>query len=361
MKVSIALPGYFTQPIGGFHVHYTYANRLAALGHDVSILFPRWLISKASWKGPIGAAIWGARNRIRNRPLTPSFPLRPDVRVRFLPDLCASLPHADILIATAWQTAELIKSASADCGVKFYIVYDYEYWKTADPKTAERIAKTYTTDFNIISTSHAVEQMLIKCGVTPLDRITCGVDLDAFGVDIVPRSRPPLSIGFPLRPEAFKGRADAYRAFGILRQIYGEKLKIRAFGGASVDDVPSWVDCVRRPSKTELRAFYNSTAIFLVPSHFEGFGLPAAEAMACGAALVTTDNGGSTEYAISDQTAIVTPPQDPLAMADAIGRLLENQVLRLRIADAGTAYVQRFDWKKSAAALERALRDSLCW
>lgn len=104
-----------------------------------------------------------------------------------------------------------------------------------------------------------------------------------------------------------------------------------------------------------VREVYNQSKVFVQPSVHEGFGYPAVEAMACGAALVTTDNGGSSDYAIDGETAVVTPVNDVAALASSIAGLLDDEPTRLRLAHAGEQYVRRFDWALSAAQLEAHL------
>lgn len=73
----------------------------------------------------------------------------------------------------------------------------------------------------------------------------------------------------------------------------------------------------------------------MVASHFEASGLTGVEATACGAALVTADNGGCRDYALHGQTAFMAAPQSQERLADAVSRLLDNDVLRVRLAQAG--------------------------
>ena len=130
--------------------------------------------------------------------LTPHFKFRDGVRIKFVSDLGgARLPKADALIATSFHTAELLRHAPVTRGRKFYIVYDYEYWRTAEPATRKRIERTYSADFQIISTSGAVDGMLRQCGAIPRARIPCGIDFDVFGRDIPSALRTPLTVGFP--------------------------------------------------------------------------------------------------------------------------------------------------------------------
>jgi glycosyltransferase involved in cell wall biosynthesis len=111
------------------------------------------------------------------------------------------------------------------------------------------------------------------------------------------------------------------------------------------------------PTDADLAAFYNEVRVFLLPSRVEGLGLPALEAMACGAAVVVTDNGGSRQYAADGVNALVVPPGDAPAMQDAILLLIRDDELSTRIARAGAATASGFTWDRAIDALERTLVD----
>ena len=112
------------------------------------------------------------------------------------------------------------------------------------------------------------------------------------------------------------------------------------------------------PQDFIVNEIYNRSRVFLCASRYEGFGFPCVEAMACGAALVTTANGASADYAIHDETALVCEPEDVTAMADSIERLLRDDEERLRLARQGGEFVrQHFDWDRSAEMLETFLND----
>jgi len=100
---------------------------------------------------------------------------------------------------------------------------------------------------------------------------------------------------------------------------------------------------------------YNATRVFVQASRHEGFGLTPVEAMACGAALVTTDCGGSRDYAFADETAIVVPPEDPMALADAVESLLDDDERRAALAAAGERLVRTFRWERTSVLLEAFL------
>jgi glycosyltransferase involved in cell wall biosynthesis len=97
---------------------------------------------------------------------------------------------------------------------------------------------------------------------------------------------------------------------------------------------------------------YGQATVAVVPSLYEGFSLPAVEAMASGVPLVTTTGGALPEVVGEDGvTGRLVPPGDPGALALAIGGLLDDQELRSRLADAARRRIlERFTWKACAAS-----------
>jgi glycosyltransferase involved in cell wall biosynthesis len=134
-------------------------------------------------------------------------------------------------------------------------------------------------------------------------------------------------------------------------------LEVVAFGVQPPEHVlPSWVTFVKQPPAQELvDEIYNTSRVFLCTSWVEGFGLANVEAMACGVALVTTNNGGSNDYAYHDETALVAPGGDAAALTEHIITLLGDDDRRVALATAGNQYVQRFQWDRTAELLEAFL------
>ena len=109
-----------------------------------------------------------------------------------------------------------------------------------------------------------------------------------------------------------------------------------------------------RISNEELVQEYNRAEAAVVPSLFEGFGLPALEAMACGLPVVATSAGALPEVTGPDGVAaLLVPPADPEALARAIRRLLSSPSLRRQLGgQARRRAEQNFSWAKAAAATE---------
>jgi glycosyltransferase involved in cell wall biosynthesis len=106
---------------------------------------------------------------------------------------------------------------------------------------------------------------------------------------------------------------------------------------------------------------YAEAEVAAVPSLYEGFSLPAIEAMACGVPIVATTGGALPEVVGRDgETGLLVPPRDPGTLATALLRLLNDADLRARIGTAGRARVlDRFTWRSTAAATVEQYRAAL--
>ncbi|MDT0266748.1 glycosyltransferase family 4 protein [Streptomyces sp. DSM 44915] len=112
------------------------------------------------------------------------------------------------------------------------------------------------------------------------------------------------------------------------------------------------VEFVKGISDAELADLVRGAQLACVPSLYEGFCLPAAEAMAAGTPLVATTGGAIPEVTGPDgEACLAVPPGDAEALAAALGRLLDDAPLRERLAAAALARVLgRFTWQHTARA-----------
>jgi glycosyltransferase involved in cell wall biosynthesis len=103
-------------------------------------------------------------------------------------------------------------------------------------------------------------------------------------------------------------------------------------------------------SDQRLVELYAEAEVAVVPSLYEGFSLPAVEAMACGVPLVATTGGALPEVVGTDgETGLLVAPGDPGELALAISRALDDAGLRARLGAAGRERVlERFTWRATA-------------
>ncbi|GHJ37950.1 glycosyltransferase family 4 protein [Streptomyces sp. TS71-3] len=121
------------------------------------------------------------------------------------------------------------------------------------------------------------------------------------------------------------------------------------------------VSFVKGISDEELVDLIRGSQVACVPSLYEGFSLPAAEAMATGTPLVATTGGAIPEVAGPDgETCLAVPPGDAKALAAALGRLLADGELRARLGAAGRARVlDRFTWARAAQGTAERYREAI--
>ncbi|MFN0027877.1 MAG: glycosyltransferase family 4 protein, partial [Acidimicrobiales bacterium] len=198
---------------------------------------------------------------------------------------------------------------------------------------------------------------LVPLGVAPVevDPAVAAEVLARYGLD-----RPfVLSVGtleprknLPALVEAFArlGRADVdlvlvgaagwkTKVEDLVRPL-GERVRVLGF----VPDV-------------DRDALYASAAVFCYPSLFEGFGLPVLEAMAAGAAVITSA-GIATAEAAGD-AAVLVDPHDVAALSAALGELLADPAAAAELRAAGRARAAAFTWDRSAELTVQAYRE-LC-
>lgn len=107
----------------------------------------------------------------------------------------------------------------------------------------------------------------------------------------------------------------------------------------------------------ELPWWYRAAEVFVYPSQFEGFGLPILEAMACGTPVITTDASSLPE--VAGDAALLTPPDETPALADALLRVLADPQRRAEMRGAGLRQAARFPWTRTAAETVAVYRAAL--
>jgi glycosyltransferase involved in cell wall biosynthesis len=113
-----------------------------------------------------------------------------------------------------------------------------------------------------------------------------------------------------------------------------------------------------RIENEEFAGYYSNSTIAVVPSLYEGFGLPAAEAMACGVPLITTSGGALPE--VVGKAGIIVPPADSAALAKEIIFLFNNAEQRKKMAKAGIERVNSvFNWPIAAKETVKVYREAI--
>jgi len=353
MKITLLTP--HVNIGGGVKIILEYATRLAERGHEVTVICPQPTFAKMRVKGRNIPTVLPKRTLMNLLKIKPSW-LDIIAHIKYVSSYEERhIPDGDIVIATAWQTARYVKNYSPEKGKKYYLIQHYETLYHA-PNSKKEADETYTYPLNKIVVSSWLKELMEEKFNSVAELIINPVDFTEFY---------PTRNGYNSEKSicmlhhfyAWKGCNDGMRAFEIAKKKYRD-IRLIMFG-AHIKKVRVDYDYYYRPWGDKLREIYNSCDIFLCPSWREGFGLPSAEAMACKCALVTTDHGGSRDYAYHEKTALVSAPKNAELLGKNLIRLLENEELLKTIAKNGYEYVRRYTWDKAVDKMEKIFREEL--
>ena len=337
MKITFLCP--HLRIAGGVRAILTYADRLAAAGHAVEVVVPAKSRARALWRS-LGRAgpewIPGFRARIvwvdRWR--------------------ASALPDGDAVVATAWQSAATVAAAPARCGRKSYFVQHYESLYHGE---AAAVDATYRLPLRKIVISTWLRDVMRERFGSEAEILVTPVDPALFHTVpvTVQTSRPRVLM---LHHEyAWKGTADGFAA---VARVKGRipALHLVGFGVSAPRSPAAYDEFHANPPQERLADLYSGCEIYLCPSWDEGLGMPPMEAMACGAALVTYDNGGCRDYARDGETALVARRRDVADLAAKLERVAADPALRARLAAAGSEFVRgAFEWGRAVRRLEEIL------
>jgi glycosyltransferase involved in cell wall biosynthesis len=227
------------------------------------------------------------------------------------------------------------------------------------PRLAARHAAR--ADQVVVISRHTAEAVEHRLGVPPA-RIT---ECPPGAPDWPSRDREPTD-GCLL----FLGTLSARKNPGVLLDAY-ERLLARqlsvpplALVGRIDPDAAGVVERARRPplaghvhlpgyvTEADRIAWFRRALLFVLPSHTEGFGMTALEAMTVGVPVIAADRGALPEV-VGTAGRLITP-DDPDALAAAIAEVLANPSLRLHMSEAGRRQSQQFTWARTAHALRGA-------
>ncbi len=130
------------------------------------------------------------------------------------------------------------------------------------------------------------------------------------------------------------------RGWAVRLTIIGDGGERAALEGqAARRGLQDHVEFLGERPQAELPRYYGECAVFVLPSIREGMGLVLAEALLCGAPVIAVNSGGVTDIVKDEETGLLVPERDPVALAGAIERLLNDRALASRLAANGGAWV----------------------
>lgn len=111
------------------------------------------------------------------------------------------------------------------------------------------------------------------------------------------------------------------------------------------------------PKQIEIGNILRNTDIFICNSEYESFCLPALEAMTCGAAVITTDNGGIRDFVIDRFNALVVKKHNQKDLTEKIELLINDIELKEKLMKNGIETSKKFTWEESVNKMEKYYKE----
>jgi glycosyltransferase involved in cell wall biosynthesis len=158
--------------------------------------------------------------------------------------------------------------------------------------------------------------------------------------------------------EPRKNLAMLFRAYTRYRERVGRRAATLVLAGAPgwrADDELAALDQLRRegkavwfdhPNDEQLVLLYNAASLLALPSHYEGFGLTAIEAMACGTPVIASSSSSLPE--VVGEAGVLLAPDDEAGWAEALREVGENRQKRETMIAAGLKLAEGFSWARAA-------------
>ncbi len=341
MKINFLTP--HLRISGGTRIILMYASLLAKEGHDVTV-FVR------------------STNTIRRTVANifhlgyPKWIKDFKARVSRVSDFTEkSIGRADIIVATTFTTAKTVSNFGVEAGKQFYLVqHDEGLYHGDRSKVDEALAlpqkkivvSTWLRD--ILRDNHAQSSEVL---LNP-------IDTDLFR-PLPKSSHEEIRILLLHHVYKWKGTKEGIEIVKKLKNTY-PKIRLMGFGVRDLNAGGMFDEYYFDLPQEKLPWLYNRADIYLCPSWDEGAGLPSMEAMSCGTALVTYDNGGSWDFAFDGKTALVAKHRDMEDLERKLEVLIKDTELRESIVKNALQFFEHHPtWKDQVARLEEIFKEEL--
>ena len=261
-----------------------------------------------------------------------------------VPHLLKTLPNDKIKLVTALHVnlESALRSTSAETAAW------YAHW----------VAFHRLLSVPTIITSQEAEEGARRLGIRTDKLIYGGIDLGFFRPPEAPRPEQPLTVTLYCDPNPQKGREAGVEALRLVKKRFPE-VRIGSLGIVTPEQSRDFDRNYGYLHREEYARALQESDIFLYPSLYDGFPAPPLQAMASGAALVTTEVEGVGSYAEDGVNCLLCRPGDIDGMAGQVARLIQDTALRETLRHNAPQAAERFSIERSAADLLEFLEDPI--
>jgi D-inositol-3-phosphate glycosyltransferase len=336
----------------------------------------------------------GFGNRIVHVPAGPESPMAKDRLAEYLPgfvDYIVAFAQAkreryDLIHSHYWLSGLASLDLRAVWGAPMIQMF---HTLAAMKNRVARSPDEGATDFRLETESHLLRQSdrivaatqaelaqfqwLYHVDISRVVVIPPGVDVARFYPIPADEAREFIGVQADARMVLFVGRIEPLKGIDTLMEAVALLKKegvprrgplcLAVIGGDSEDNgepgsdemarlhelrerlgIEDMVTFLGKRDQDTLQYYYSAAEVVVVPSHYESFGLVALEAMACGTPVVASETGGLVFLVRDGETGFHVPAGDPAALADRLGQLLEDELLRQRLGKQASEYAKRYAW-----------------
>jgi glycosyltransferase involved in cell wall biosynthesis len=341
MKITFVLPGGGSS--GGVRVTVIMANLLLNLGHNIRIAYriPA-ILSKARFKLIL--------NKIISRMLKKS------KDTNWLDDFNGILDKFTDLQKLKFEDGEIVIAVGTFTITDVYKLKDnvikIRYCHGYDLTNMELTRSAWGVSMPTIAVSSTLNQMHEElCNEQIREIIPNGIDTNDYYQDNYKKNGIGIIYGAP----KIKDPETIIKLLKCIHQKW-EDIPLYIFGAYEKPAELDFLKYHKFPTIVKARELYSRSKIWLVASKSEGFSVPILEAMACGAAIISTDTFGGRELIKHGINGYLVPVGDIDSFMKYIELLLNNEELRQQIIKSGFETVKNFTWENAVIKMNMFLK-----
>lgn len=355
-KITFILPPNLNKPIGGYKIVYQYANWLDEHGFDVSICY-RYDYNDFKLYAALKRVVDMHIFKFSKRQFEVTwFPLNPAIKLVYNCVFSSDIPDADIVFATSSKTTRFVSSLPKEKGRKFYFIQNYEAEGFGNKKGF--IERTYNLGMTNVVISNELKEKVLASGAAEPQYLPNFYNHDEFFLENPIENRKNIVCLLNHVQETKRTKLG----LEILREVKQKvpDLEVYLFGAYEpVEELEEWIHFTKNANANQLRqTIYGQAKIYLLPSVLEGWVLTGMEAMASGAAVVSSRIGGIVDYA-NDTNSMLIEPDNKSAFVNTITDLLQNDQKRIEVATKGNEDVKQYVIDKSGERLLKILNSEI--
>lgn len=258
--------------------------------------------------------------------------------------------NADITIATSWLTSYWVYKLNSLKGKKVYFIQGYETW--GNDKENQKVKGSYSLPFDLrVSVSTQLHDKLLREHNSESQVICNGIKKEHIK-KTVKKFNNSIVIGFPYRDTRGEGidiKNSKFALKALKQYLTVNRVKIKVYGLKKPKQWDKKIVFLENPSRKQLFNWYDNVDIFYVPSLYEGWGLPAMEAMARGCIVVAYNTGCIYEYGKDKVNCFkLKNMQSTTELFNTLDRIIASNELRNKISNNAMRTISEYSFEKQA-------------